>query len=113
MIPLSQAFLTFAQLIGISVWIVLANTIFMELLKSGLKKHAPQADAQAIISAGATAFRSFVDPADLPAVLVAYAKAVTAPLFLASAATALAFFTAWGMGWVDIRQKKTPAPADV
>ena len=112
-IPVGQAFLSFAQLIGIAVFVVVGNTIFGELLRSGLGKYAPNVNAQAVISAGATAFRSFIGPADLPGVLVAYAKAVTAPLYLASAAAALAFFSSWGMGWVDIRQKKAPLKTDV
>jgi hypothetical protein len=70
-------------------------------------------NADAVIGAGATAFRNFVSPADLPGVLMAYAKAVTSTFYLASASAALAFLTAWGMGWVDIRKKKTPVAVDV
>ncbi|KAB5566098.1 putative MFS multidrug transporter [Coniochaeta sp. 2T2.1] len=112
-IPVGQAFLSFSQLIGIAVFVVVGNTMFGELLRSGLTKYAPHADAQHIVASGATAFRSFVSAEDLPGVLIAYAKAVTAPLYLASAAAALAFFSSWGMGWVDIRKKKTPPRGDV
>jgi len=112
-IPVGQAFLSFSQLIGAAIFVVVGNTIFSELLESGLAKYAPTVDAQAVIAAGATAFRTAVAPADLPGVLLAYAKAVTAPLYVACAAGALAFFSAWGMGWVDIRKKKTPVTSDV
>lgn len=112
-IPVGQAFLTFSQLIGMAVFVVGGNTMFDQLLKSGLAKYAPNVDAPAVLAAGATAFRAVVSPADLPGVLTAYAKAVTAPLYLASATAALAFFSAWGMGWVDIRKKKTPPKGDV
>ncbi|OIW24685.1 hypothetical protein CONLIGDRAFT_657275 [Coniochaeta ligniaria NRRL 30616] len=112
-IPVGQAFLSFSQLIGIAVFVVVGNTMFGELLRSGLEKYAPNVDAQAVVASGATAFRSFVDPADLPGVLTAYAKALNAPLLLASAAAALAFFSSWGMGWVDIRQKKALSKGDV
>ena len=112
-IPVGQAFLSFSQLIGIAVFIVVGNTTFGELLRSGLTKYAPNADAQHIVASGATAFRSFVSPADLPGVLTAYAKALNAPLYLASAAGALAFFSSWGMGWVDIRRKKKAPKGDV
>lgn len=112
-LPVGQAFQTFAQLMGTAIFVVVGNTMFDELLKSDLGKYAPHVDAQTVVAAGATAFRSFVGPADLPGVLTAYAKAVTAPLFLACASSALAFFSSWGMGWVDIRKKKSPLKADV
>lgn len=113
-VAVGQALLTFSQSIGIAIFVVVGNTIFDDLLRSGLPKYAPGANAAAIIAAGATGFRSFTTPAELPGVLTAYAKAVTAPLYLAAAAAALAFFSAWGMGWVDIRKKKkTPPNTDV
>jgi hypothetical protein len=112
-IPVGQAFLSFSQLMGIAVFVVVGNTMFDELLKSGLEKYAPNVDAQTVVASGATAFRSFVSPADLPGVLTAYAKALNAPLYLASAAAGLAFFSSWGMGWVDIRKKKAPLKGDV
>jgi hypothetical protein len=113
MIPVGQAFLSFAQLIGVAVFVVVGNTVFGEVLRSDLGKYAPNVDAQTVVSAGATAFRSFVGPADLPGVLMAYAKGVTSPFWLASACAALAFFSSWGMGWVDIRKKKAPLETEV
>lgn len=112
-VAVGQAFLSFSQLMGMAVFVVVGNTIFDGLLRTGLAKYAPGVNAQDIISAGATAFRSITPPAALPGVLTAYAKAVTAPLFLASAAGAAAFISSWGMGWVDIRKKKPPPSNDV
>jgi hypothetical protein len=112
-IPVGQAFLSFSQLIATAVFLVVGNTVFGELLRSRLADYAPNVNADAVIGAGATAFRNFVTPADLPGVLMAYAKAVTSTFYLASAAAALAFLSAWGMGWVDIRKKKKSVNGDV
>lgn len=46
-------------------------------LPYALHKYAPNADAQAIISAGATGFRSLIDKSDLGGVVLAFNSAVT------------------------------------
>lgn len=46
-------------------------------LPSALNKYAPNANTQAIIFTGATAFRSVTDSADLPGVVFAYNLAIT------------------------------------
>lgn len=112
-VAVGQSFLSFSQFLGVAVFLVIGNTIFGEVLRSRLAEYAPDLNSEAVIAAGATAFRKFVPPADLPGVLLAYAKADNATFYLGAASAALAFVTAWGMGWVDIRQKKPPAMADV
>jgi hypothetical protein len=112
-VPVGQAFLSFSQLFGIAVGVVIGNTMLGEILRSGLTKYAPDVDAQAVINAGATAYPKVINPADLPGVEYAYAKAATSPLYLASGAAVLAFLSAWGMGWVDIRKKKTVVKGEV
>jgi hypothetical protein len=112
-ISLGMSFLSFAQFLGMAIFLVIGNTIFNEKLKSGLAKYAPNVDAQAVIAAGATAYRDFVSPQDLPGVVMAYAKGVDCVFYLSTAAIVCSFFTAWGMGWVDIRKKKEPVKSDV
>lgn len=46
-------------------------------LPSALSKYAPNADAQAIVAAGATGFRSLTDKADLTGVIFAFNVAIT------------------------------------
>jgi hypothetical protein len=46
-------------------------------LPSALNKYAPNADTQAIISAGATGFRSLTDKSDLMGVVLAFNSAIT------------------------------------
>lgn len=112
-IPVSLAFLSFTQFMGIAVWLVVGNTIFGEVLRAKLVEYAPNVSVEMVIGAGATAFREIVSEADLPKVLLAYSKAGNAAFYLAVAAAVGAFLSAWGLGWVDIRKKKTADKGDV
>ncbi|KAI1746389.1 major facilitator superfamily domain-containing protein [Xylaria scruposa] len=101
----STAVLVFAQYIGPTIFLTLYNTIFSSSLTPQLHTHAPNANAQAIINAGATRFRNIVDPSDLPGVLIAYSNSIDRVYYLVAAVGAVAFVAAFGMGWKDIRKK--------
>ena len=100
-----MSFLMFAQSMGPTIFLVLCNLIFAESLKTQIPEHAPNANAAAIIAAGATKFRDFVEPNDLPGVLLAYSNSVDRVFYLVAGVGALAFMSAWGMGWTDVRKK--------
>ncbi|EQB43712.1 hypothetical protein CGLO_17602 [Colletotrichum gloeosporioides Cg-14] len=101
----ATSLLVWAQYVGPTIFIVAYNTLFTSSLRSEIPKHAPNADVEAIVAAGATEFRKLVSAEDLPAVLVAYANAIDHVFFLVAAVGVLAFLAAFGMGWRDIRQK--------
>lgn len=98
--------MVFVQSLGIAVVLAVSDTIFENSLASELRKRAPQADAAAIIAAGATHFRGLVSARDLPGVLAAYSLAVGRVFYLAAGVTGLAVFTSLFLGWVDVRKKK-------
>jgi hypothetical protein len=102
-----MAFLVFAQSIGPAIVLTLCNLIFVESLKSQIPLQAPQADAAAIIKAGATGFRAIVSPKDLPHILVAYANSIDRVFYLVAAMAAACGIALWGMGWQDVRKKDT------
>lgn len=102
--------LSFCQSLGGAVFLTIGNTIFANQLRRSLATDAPHADADAVIAAGATAFRRVVDPADLPGVLLAFTKGIDAVMYMTAAFAVACFAAAWGMGWVDIRRKKPIAP---
>ncbi|KAI1386648.1 major facilitator superfamily domain-containing protein [Hypoxylon trugodes] len=103
-LPMAMAFLLWAQYMGPTIFLTLYNLIFNTTLKTVLPQIAPDVDAQAIISAGATGFRQIVDARDLPKVLVAYSDSVDRVFYLVAAAGVGGFIAAWGMGWQDIRK---------
>ncbi|KAI1126002.1 major facilitator superfamily domain-containing protein [Nemania abortiva] len=106
----STAILVFSQYIGPTIFLTLYNTIFSSSLTPELHKHAPNANVQAIIDAGATRFRKIVDPSDLPGVLLAYSNSIDRVYYLVAAIGAVAFVAAFGMGWKDIRKKNDKMP---
>ncbi|KAF4818387.1 Efflux pump mlcE [Colletotrichum siamense] len=103
----ATSLLVWAQYVGPTIFIVAYNTLFTSSLRSEIPKHAPNADVEAIVAAGATEFRKLVSAEDLPAVLVAYANAIDHVFFLVAAVGVFAFLAAFGMGWRDIREKPT------
>lgn len=75
-LPSGIAFVMLTQALGPTIMLTVFNIIFDTGLKSGLLHHVPQANATAIINAGATDFRDLVEPANLPGVLDAYADSL-------------------------------------
>ncbi len=104
--------LVFSQSLGPAVLLSISNTIFGQSLKSQLPLQAPEANATAIIAAGATKFRDFTSPDDLPGVLVAYSNSVDHVFYLTATTGIVAFVAAFGMGWVDIRKKNAVADGE-
>ncbi|KAJ5015298.1 Efflux pump mlcE [Colletotrichum sp. SAR 10_99] len=101
----ATSLLVWAQYVGPTIFIVAYNTLFTSSLRSEIPKHAPNADVEAIVAAGATEFRKLVSAEDLPAILMVYANAIDHVFFLVASVGVLAFLAAFGMGWRDIRQK--------
>lgn len=105
-IAVAMAVLTFTQGLGSSVLITVANTIFDNSLVSELHSLAPSVSADAVLAAGATAFRDFVPEEELPGVLEAYATSFDRAFYLMVGLAAATFVTSWGLGWHDVRNKE-------
>ncbi|PHH70099.1 hypothetical protein CDD82_7344 [Ophiocordyceps australis] len=100
------AFVVFSQAMGPTIAMALYNIIFLESLRTQVSQHVPNVSPAAITQSGATGFRSFVSPADLPRVLVAYANSIDRVFYLAAAFAVLNGVFLWGMGWNDVRKKQ-------
>jgi hypothetical protein len=110
-IPIAMALLMFSQTFAGSLFLTFAATIFTNSLKTLIPEYAPEVDAQALITAGATGFRSLISGAELAHVLVAYAKSVDRVFYLITGAAFGCFAFAWAMGWKDIRKRKVVSAA--
>ncbi|GAW26179.1 putative efflux pump [Rosellinia necatrix] len=104
----AMAFMVFAQSLGPAVALALYNVIFAASLRMQLAGSVPNIDIQAIINAGATGYRSLVQPGDLNAVLKAYANSIDRVFFLVAALAASAGIFVCGMGWHDVRKRSGP-----
>ncbi|KAM0330765.1 hypothetical protein ACHAQA_003719 [Verticillium albo-atrum] len=109
-LSVGMALLVFAQTFGGSIFLTVGNLIFADRLKANIKSQAPNVNVTAVIEAGGRGFRQIVAEDDLPSVLEAYADSINAVFYLVAAISVGGFFFAWGVGWKDIREKKTPAP---
>ncbi|KJR89519.1 MFS transporter [Sporothrix schenckii 1099-18] len=108
-ISVAVGLFSFGQNVGGAVLLTIANTVFDNSLKSQLRQHAPGVNPEAVIAAGATAFRAVVPVASVPGVILAYANSVDRVFYFAAALSVLTFFSTFGLGWKDIRVKKGPS----
>ncbi|KAI2464678.1 efflux pump [Annulohypoxylon bovei var. microspora] len=101
----AMAFMVFTQSLFPAIILSLCNLVLVLGLKAQLPSRAPNADAAAVIKAGATSFRNVVDTADLDGVITAYANSVDQVFYLVVAMVTVSGLFIWGIGWQDIRKK--------
>lgn len=108
-IPVSMALLNFTSTLSAALCLAFSDTIFTNSLQTLIPRFSPNVDVAAVIAKGATAFRSIVsDPASFEGVLMAYAQSIDRVFYMLAALAVCSFFTAFGMGWKDIREKALP-----
>ncbi len=105
LIPTGMALITFASTFGGALFLGFADTIFTNSLVSQIRKKLPGHNVEAIVAAGVTGFRAIVSKADLSAVIEAYNTSIDRVFYMVTALAVVCFFTAWGLGWKDIRKK--------
>ena len=106
-LAIGTAAITCFQSLGGAVFVSVGNSILQdELLSAGKDNRLPGIDIKAVIAAGATQFRSFVPPEDLPALLDAYNHALQKVFTAAIPMSGLAFFAALALEWKSVREKK-------
>lgn len=105
MIPIAMSLMVFGQYIGGSIFLSLSNVIFHSSLKSSLLQYAPQANATAIIAAGASAsnVRQNVPPEALIGVIMAYSVSIRHVFYLATGCAGFMFVASFFVGWIDTR----------
>ncbi|KAJ4372060.1 hypothetical protein N0V83_003833 [Neocucurbitaria cava] len=109
--PIGISIVTFFQMFGGSLFVALSQTIFNEQLSKELVKNAPGIDIQALLAAGTFGIREVVSPEQLPGVLQSYNAAITDTFYLSASTTAIAFFVALGLPWINVKKKSLTAGA--
>ncbi|RAH70391.1 MDR family MFS transporter [Aspergillus aculeatinus CBS 121060] len=114
LISIGIAFMIFCQNFAGAVFVVVAEVIFRQQLVKEIRLHAPQVSVDAALAAGASAssVRALVpegsgSSAELEGVLLAFANSLDKVFYLLMACCLTGFVAAFGMGWVDVRKKKT------
>ncbi|OLN84390.1 putative HC-toxin efflux carrier TOXA 17 [Colletotrichum chlorophyti] len=100
----------FLQKLGSSVSIAVGQTIFQEVLRSGLRG-IPGVDPNAVLGAGATTLRDMVPPSSVPQLLQAYSLAITRTFIAGLVSSIVAAMAAVVAEWKKM-EKKGKAPRD-
>ncbi|KAK0630993.1 efflux pump [Bombardia bombarda] len=104
-----MAFMVFTQALFPAILLSMCNLVLIESLRTELPLNAPNVDAAAVISAGATKFRDMdgVRPEDRAGVIMAYANSIDRVFYLVAAMVVVSGLFIWGIGWQDLRKKVT------
>ena len=103
--PLAISLCMFTGMLFGGLFLSASATILTNSLRTLIPKYAPTADLEAIITAGATGFRSILSPEQVEGVKVAYAKSVNRVFYLCAALAVLCFVFSFGLGWTNIKPK--------
>lgn len=106
--PLAISLVMFSGMLCGALFLSFGTTIFTQSLRQLIPSHDSGVNPETIIEAGATGFRNIIDPEEIGGILVAYAKSIDRVFYLITALAAVSFFFAFGLGFKDIREKKTP-----
>ncbi|KAK6364899.1 uncharacterized protein PV06_00529 [Exophiala oligosperma] len=116
MVPTITALIAWSQTFGGAIFIGLAQTAFINLLKSALSTRAPGVDANVVIAAGATDYLAQLaakgDLATRRGVLLAYNEAITKTFYLALGCTLAAAVASVGIWKTRVERKKKPVKDD-
>lgn len=103
-IAVGIAIIMFAQTIGGTVSLVIAQNVFQNRLVANFHKYDPQLDAIKIISGGALEIRNMVSKSALPEALFAYNKAIMQTLYLAVAMASISILGAMVIEWKSVKK---------
>lgn len=106
-IPVGIAAIISMQSLGGAVFVSVGNNILQNTLnEASATNELPGVDVKAVITAGATQFRSIVPATTLPALLVVYNTALRKVFTCAIPLSGLAFFASFFLEWKSVRDKK-------
>jgi hypothetical protein len=105
-IPIGTAIIIFTENLASAVMVSVAQSVFINQLRTHLAKYVPEADSDVILHAGATEIKDLV-PADLyNAVIFAYNKALCQTFYVGVALSCCAVFGVLALKWVNLKGKE-------
>ncbi|KAI9831282.1 MAG: MFS sugar transporter [Phylliscum demangeonii] len=108
-VPVGTAVVFFAQTLGGALFVSVTQNVFTNKLASGIAQAVPGLNPSIVIQVGATSLKKVVPAASLPAVLVAYNKAITTSFNVALAMAALSILGSALVEWKSVKGKKMVA----
>jgi len=111
-VPTGAVVLIFAQIIGGTVWLSVAQNVLTSQLLKGLVGAVPNLDPRTVLNMGATGLRGAVEAQYLDNVLEVYNVALTRTFYCSISLAAIALIAASGMEWKSIKPKTAVEPSD-
>lgn len=106
-IAIGTALLIFTQSLGGALFLCVGQNIFQNKLVSNIAAaHIQGLDPLTVVNTGATQIQSLIPKQFLPAVLVAYNKALTQTFYVGTALAALSILGALAVPWNSVKGKK-------
>jgi len=87
----AMAILVFSQNFGGALFLSFADLALTTALREGLAKFAPTVNIQAVLSAGASGFRSVIPTSSIEGVVLAYNLAIKREFYIAAALSVATF----------------------
>ena len=110
--PIGIAAVISMQSLGGAIFVSVGNNVLQNMLNQASAGNAlPGIDVKAVVTAGATQFRSIVPTESLRALLVAYNYALQRVFISAVPLSGLAFIVAFGLEWRSVRDKTSTLEA--
>ena len=104
-VPIAACLTLFFIYGGYSVFLSIAQVIFLNKLLPQLQAIDPNLTKSDIIKAGATGLKSLVSENLLDEVLVVYARCLNSAFYIAVGAAATAVLMACGVKWTSLKDK--------
>jgi hypothetical protein len=105
-VPIGTAIMMFAQLLGGALFISVAQNVFQNELIENVAAAVPGLDTMMVVNVGATQLQTQIPSQYLPAVLVAYNRALVITFYVSVALGALSLLGSIFVPWNSVRGKK-------
>ena len=100
------------QQLGPSVFLTVAQTVFLTNLLPRLREIKPEITAKQVLDAGETGLKGLVTESELPKVLVEYVTSLDKVFQIAASLAAFAVVLVLFLKWGSIRKKKREVPKE-
>jgi hypothetical protein len=110
--PLGMSAIIFAHTFGQTVFISVAENVFLNFFRDELSRQVPSIDPNIILNAGATSLIGLVPAGDLAAVVQVYNYAITRIFFVAVGLCCFSIVGAAIMEWKSVKKDKSTHTVD-
>ncbi|RFU26811.1 hypothetical protein B7463_g9527, partial [Scytalidium lignicola] len=109
-IPVGVSTVMFGNALGGTIFLSIANNIFINRLREGVQVAVPGIDPSIVVNTGATELVLQIPSAFISGVLYVYNKSVTQTFYLLVALGCLAMIGALGTEWKSVKSQKPAEP---